>query len=50
VALLRRYLGQAVPLQEAVPGLYLQSPNGKVYKVTIADDGTLSAVHVQGGP
>lgn len=29
-------------------GILLQSPGGKVYEVTVSDDGTLTARYVQG--
>jgi Holliday junction resolvasome RuvABC endonuclease subunit len=47
---LHKYLTRAVDQTEAIDTLYMRSPNKSVYRVTIADDGTIVRTHVQGGP
>jgi hypothetical protein len=43
VDIIRTQFGKAVTRDTAVPFFYLQSPGGKTFRVTVADDGTLTA-------
>lgn len=45
---LTRAMVPVVSTEEAVPHLYLQAPDGGVWKVTVSDTGTLTTVKVQG--
>ena len=42
-----RFFGQCVTRNTPVDQLLLTSPSKKIYKVTVADDGTLSTTLVQ---
>jgi hypothetical protein len=41
-----RFLGEAVTRFEAAPSLLLQSPGGKVYKLTVDDAGVVTTEEV----
>lgn len=46
---IRRALIPALSQDEAAPRVLLRSPNGTVYSVTVADDGTLSTAVIVDG-
>lgn len=48
IDILRQFISGAISKDEAASHFHLVSPSGKTYKVTVADDGTLSSTYVQG--
>lgn len=48
VDVLRRLDTDMVSTNTASPSVLLASPNGTVFRVTVADDGTLTAVNARG--
>lgn len=45
---LRVNFGNVVGKTEAVPALYLLSPAGKVYRITVTDNGVVTSTYVSG--
>jgi hypothetical protein len=48
VDIIRRMSGEMVSQNTAAPHFILVSPNGTAYRVTVADDGTLTTVNARG--
>lgn len=48
VRTVRDALGKTIDRDQAAPHLHLTSPAGKVFKVTVRDDGSIGTQHIRG--
>jgi hypothetical protein len=47
ISIIRAQFGKSVTTETAVGFIYLRSPNGNTFRVTVGDDGTLQATNAR---